>query len=185
MSEGTEQPGLILTTHEPLNPGHQVATRLQTEYFSALPRNLPKPTQSHLQLSHLSDTEYRYTPGYSQWGKQASRKVSAGRPAQADPEAWVAWTKPAAHGSTLSVGSENKVTRVTLVLPPPGSMHAPPLQVISCPKAWTYRERLPLERLQDEVADDPPVVHVHARPERVEDSRHSHFHTFLQQGERR
>jgi hypothetical protein len=47
----------------------------------------------------------------------------------------------------------------------------------------TYRERLPLEGLQDEVADYPPIVHVHARPKGVEDSCHSHFHTFLEQKE--
>lgn len=49
------------------------------------------------------------------------------------------------------------------------------------PQRPTYRERLALERLQDEVADHPAVVHVHARPKRVEDSRHSHFHAFLEQ----
>ncbi|KAK2092985.1 hypothetical protein P7K49_029514, partial [Saguinus oedipus] len=57
------------------------------------------------------------------------------------------------------------------------------LQGVPCSKASTYRERLPLKRLQDEVADHPSIIHVHARPTGVEDSGHSHFHTFLEQRE--
>ena len=52
-------------------------------------------------------------------------------------------------------------------------------------EAGTYRERLPLERLQDEVADDPAVIHVHARPKGVEDSCHSHFYAFLERQRRK
>lgn len=48
-------------------------------------------------------------------------------------------------------------------------------------EASAYREWLPLQRLQDEVADDPAVVHVHARPECVEDPCHSHLNAFLEQ----
>lgn len=48
----------------------------------------------------------------------------------------------------------------------------------------TYRERLPLECLQDEVADHPPIIHVHSWPEGVEDPCHPHFHTFLEHRER-
>lgn len=50
-------------------------------------------------------------------------------------------------------------------------------------RAGTHRERLALESLQDEVADHPPVVHVHTWPEGVEDPGHAHLHTLLQQRE--
>lgn len=42
-----------------------------------------------------------------------------------------------------------------------------------------YRERLSLQRLQDEVAHDSPVVHVHPGAEGVEDPRHPHLHSLL------
>ena len=43
----------------------------------------------------------------------------------------------------------------------------------------TYRERFSLKRLQDEIADDSAVVHVHPGAKRVEDPGHPHLHTFL------
>ena len=42
-----------------------------------------------------------------------------------------------------------------------------------------YRDGLVLQRLQDEIGDDAAVVHVHARPIRVEDARHAHLHALL------
>lgn len=42
-----------------------------------------------------------------------------------------------------------------------------------------YRQRLSLQRLQDEVAHDAPIVHVHPGAEGVEDPRHPHLHSFL------
>lgn len=52
------------------------------------------------------------------------------------------------------------------------------------PKARTYREWLALQRLQDEVADHPAVIHVHAWPKGVEDPGHPHFNAFLEQEKR-
>lgn len=45
---------------------------------------------------------------------------------------------------------------------------------------YAYGERFSLQRLQDEVADDSSVVHVHSGAKRVEDSGHSHLHSFLE-----
>lgn len=47
----------------------------------------------------------------------------------------------------------------------------------------THCERLPLQSLQDEVADHPAIIHVHSGPEGVEDPGHTHFHALLQQRE--
>lgn len=38
---------------------------------------------------------------------------------------------------------------------------------------------LPLDGLDDKVAHDTPVVGMHPRPERVEDTRHAHLHAAL------
>lgn len=66
----------------------------------------------------------------------------------------------------------------------PKSLNQVTLSSLYAASRQTYRERLPLQRLQDEVADHPPIIHVHSWPEGVEDPRHPHFHTFLEQRER-
>ena len=43
----------------------------------------------------------------------------------------------------------------------------------------THSEGIPLQSLNDEVADNPPIVHVHPRPVRVEYPGHTDVNTIL------
>ena len=43
----------------------------------------------------------------------------------------------------------------------------------------THSEGIPLQSLNDEVADNPPIVHVHSRPVRVEYPGHTDVNAIL------